>query len=223
MGGRSRRQQVRRVLLPPRNIDFRLRATSAASEAPVNYAITLTFSPTDARVYSEQINGETIDAGPFGNRAYLKNSAASNLAADLGNTQFLRPLPDILRDYSKDRTAYRLGDRGEDFAALINTIVRDDAAHANYTAWLKELTPSELDDVTVLQGAKDDLLFGVKKDGVEYPATVLSERHPSLRRNRGSLLPTRTAAAAHAGRNRGRPSPDPAPTPYGTPQVPSRA
>jgi predicted ATPase len=97
------------------------------------------------------------------------------LAADLGNTQFLRPLPDILRDYSKDRTAYRLGDRGEDFAALINTIVRDDAAHANYTAWLKELTPSELDDVTVLQGAKDDLLFGVKKDGVEYPATVLSD------------------------------------------------
>jgi len=101
--------------------------------------------------------------------------ARRSVREHFGNTQFLRPQPEIMRDYSKDRTAYRLGDRGEDFAALINTIKRDDAACANYTAWLKELTPTELDDVDVLKGAKNDLLFGVKKDGVTYPATVLSD------------------------------------------------
>jgi hypothetical protein len=58
-----------------------------------------------------------------------------------------------------------MGDHGENFAALINTIRKDETASSAYVSWLKELTPAELDEAVVLPGAKRDWLFALKRNG----------------------------------------------------------
>jgi predicted ATPase len=97
------------------------------------------------------------------------------LLEDFQNVQNLHPSPLLLRDYSLTSVANRMGDHGENFAALIKTILKDDAAASAYTSWLKELTPAELDQVVVLPGAKRDWLFALRRNGVDYPADVLSD------------------------------------------------
>jgi predicted ATPase len=94
---------------------------------------------------------------------------------DLSDVQWLAPIPEVQRNYSTASTAVRLGDRGENFAALVKTILRDDTKASAYVSWLKELTPAELDEVQVKPGAAGDWMFGLQKDGVYYPAPVLSD------------------------------------------------
>jgi predicted ATPase len=155
------------------NIDFRVRTTAVTGAAPVNYAITFTISPTDARVYSERINGETIDGIPFGKRPSLKGSA--DLAEHFANMQMLRPSSAIQREYSALPFATRMGEHGENFAALVRSILSNVATASAYTSWLKELTPAELDDVQVLTGAMKDPLFAFRLRGEDYPAPILSD------------------------------------------------
>jgi hypothetical protein len=85
--------------------------------------------------------------------------------ADLGDLQWFSPEPRVLREYSQTSVANRMGDHGENFAALINTIRKDEAASSAYVSWLKELTPAELDEAVVLPGAKRDWLFALKRNG----------------------------------------------------------
>jgi predicted ATPase len=68
-----------------------------------------------------------------------------------------------------------MGDHGENFAALIKAIQGDQSKASAYVSWLKELTPAELDSVEILPGAAGDSLFALRKGGVVYPATVLSD------------------------------------------------
>jgi len=93
----------------------------------------------------------------------------------LRDMQVLAPSASIQREYSLGSVANRMGDHGENFAALIKTILKDDAASSAYVSWLKELTPAELDQVVVLPGAKRDWLFALRRNGVDYPADVLSD------------------------------------------------
>jgi energy-coupling factor transporter ATP-binding protein EcfA2 len=93
----------------------------------------------------------------------------------LSNMQRLDPSPTILRDYSQAETVQRLGERGENFAALINGIQSDEKARSAYVSWLKQLTPTEVDDFTVLKGAVGEPLFAIKEGGIEYPAPILSD------------------------------------------------
>ncbi len=69
----------------------------------------------------------------------------------------------------------RFGDRGENFASVIRTIQRDSTKASDYVAWLKELTPTELDSVEILPGAAGDWLFALVRSNVKYPAPVLSD------------------------------------------------
>lgn len=93
----------------------------------------------------------------------------------ISNTQRIDPAPAILRDYSQAHTAKRMGERGENFAALINAIQSDERTRSAYVSWLKQLTPTELDDVTVLEGALGEPLFAIKEGSVVYPAPILSD------------------------------------------------
>jgi predicted ATPase len=93
----------------------------------------------------------------------------------LSNTQRVDPSPAILREYSQAQAVQRIGERGENFAALINAIQSDETTRSAYVSWLKQLTPTELDDVTVLKGALQEPLFAIKEGGVEYPAPILSD------------------------------------------------
>jgi len=93
----------------------------------------------------------------------------------LSNTQKVDPSPAILREYSQAQTVRRMGERGENFAALINAIYADETTRSAYVSWLRQLTPTELDDVTVLKGALQEPLFAIRQGSAEYPAPILSD------------------------------------------------
>jgi predicted ATPase len=101
--------------------------------------------------------------------------AVASVRGQLRDVQFFSPSPRILRDYSAAAAAHRMGDHGEDFAGVIDSILRNAQKGSDYVSWLKELTPNELDEVKILVGARNDRLFAVTKNGVDYPADILSD------------------------------------------------
>ncbi len=103
------------------------------------------------------------------------SAAAERLSQNFANAQRLDPSPAILRDYSQAQNVTRMGEHGENFAALIKTICEDPAAKAAYLTWLKHLRPSEVDDVGFLKGAVGELMFKLDEGGREFPAPVLSD------------------------------------------------
>jgi predicted ATPase len=102
-------------------------------------------------------------------------AAAVRLSRSFSNTQRLDPSPAILRHYSQAQNVTRMGEHGENFAALIRTICEDPASKAAYLTWLKHLRPSEVDDVGFLKGAVGELMFKLDEGGQEFPAPVLSD------------------------------------------------
>ncbi len=95
--------------------------------------------------------------------------------AGLSNIQRLDLIPAQLRQYSQSQSARRLGERGEEFAALVKTICADKHVRAEYVSWLRELTPTEVDDVKILKGAVGELLFALVEGKNTFPAQVLSD------------------------------------------------
>lgn len=93
----------------------------------------------------------------------------------LTNVQRVEPETPMLRDYSKVPDVQRMGERGEDFAGLVQAICSDNRAKDAYLSWLRQLRPEEIDDVGVRHGALDDLLFVLRENGREFPAAVLSD------------------------------------------------
>lgn len=89
--------------------------------------------------------------------------------------QQLEPDPVILRQYSRAQSAQRLGERGENFAALVKSILTEDALRSAYLSWLRQLTPMELDDVTILPGALGEPLFALREGDNVLPAPILSD------------------------------------------------
>lgn len=97
------------------------------------------------------------------------------LLAMLADCQHLEPVPAVLREYSSSREVRRLGDRGENFAALVQTILADKATAIAYRSWLERLTPRDLDDVAIVKGALGEPMFALKHGGRRFPAPVLSD------------------------------------------------
>ena len=102
---------------------------------------------------------------------------AATVAKLLANMQRIDPSPMVLRGYSQAQQIGRMGERGENFAALVRTIEKDASAKDAYLSWLRLLRPSEVDDVGTLSGAVGEPLFMLKEHGREkpFPATVLSD------------------------------------------------
>ncbi len=103
--------------------------------------------------------------------------AASAIARTLANMQRIDPSPAVLRGYSQAQHIARMGERGENFAALVNTISKDARTKDAYLSWLRQLRPAEVDDVGTLTGAVGEPLFMLKEHGraEPFPATVLSD------------------------------------------------
>lgn len=93
----------------------------------------------------------------------------------LTNSQRIDPSPALLREYSKAQAVKRMGERGENFAALVKAILGDEAARSAYLAWLRQLTPAEIEDIEILPGALQEPLFAVRERGSVYPAPILSD------------------------------------------------
>ena len=100
---------------------------------------------------------------------------ANKVAVLLADAQRLDISPPALREYSQPPRVRRLGDRGENFAALVQTICQDPKAKDAYLAWLRQLRPAEVDDVGTLKGAVGEPLFMLRENDVEFPAPVLSD------------------------------------------------
>ena len=81
----------------------------------------------------------------------------------------------MLKQYSTVDQIRRLGEHGENFAALVRTICREERRKEAYLAWLQELRPDEVDDVGKLTGADGDFLFMLREHGREFSARALSQ------------------------------------------------
>jgi len=100
---------------------------------------------------------------------------ANCLAELFANMQRLDPSPSLLRAYSQAQRILRMGERGENFAALVRTICTEEKTKDAYLAWLRQLRPAEVDDVGTLSGAIGDTLFMLREGGKEFAAPVLSD------------------------------------------------
>lgn len=112
-----------------------------------------------------------------GNGKWHKSDSdkAAEVATLLANTQRVDPMPAVLRGYSQAHQIQRMGEHGENFAALVSTLCQDAKAKDAYLSWLRQLRPAEVDDVGTLSGAVGEPLFMLKEGGKEFPAPVLSD------------------------------------------------
>jgi energy-coupling factor transporter ATP-binding protein EcfA2 len=112
-----------------------------------------------------------------GNGKWTKahSEKAKRVAHVLADMQRIDPSPALLRGYSQAHEISRMGERGENFAALIHKICSDSEAKEAYLSWLRELRPHDVDDVGTLSGAVGEPLLMMKEKGREWPAPVLSD------------------------------------------------
>jgi predicted ATPase len=92
----------------------------------------------------------------------------------LSDCQHLDASPSVLRQYSPGREVRRIGERGENFAALVRTILAAGNGNA-YLSWLGRLTPRDLDDIAILHGALGEPMFALHHNGRTFAAPVLSD------------------------------------------------
>ena len=83
--------------------------------------------------------------------------------------------PHVLRQYTLGRQVARMGERGENFAGVVEEICKNREDKEAYVGWLKALTPNDVDDVVIARGAQDEPMFAVKEKGRRYLAPVLSD------------------------------------------------
>jgi predicted ATPase len=103
------------------------------------------------------------------------DSISADVARVLADIQRVDPSPALLREYSKAYEIKRMGEHGENFAALIRMICSDPQTKEAYLSWLQELRPRDVDDVGVLKGAIGEPMVMMKERGREWPAPTLSD------------------------------------------------
>ncbi len=81
----------------------------------------------------------------------------------------------MLQEYSRVPHVRRIGEHGENFAALIRAICLDKRTKGAYLSWLQELRPEEVEDVGTLEGVEGDTLFMLRENGRKFSARALSE------------------------------------------------
>jgi predicted ATPase len=77
------------------------------------------------------------------------------------------------RGYAPRRKVIRMGDHGEDFAALVDSLSGQD--RSAYVSWLRQLSPVEADDIVIKEGAAADVMFGLQFRGQDVMTPVLSD------------------------------------------------
>jgi predicted ATPase len=166
--GGSRYAAFRKPVKGSGFIRFRVKYAVSVKSQAEPYDVTL--SPDDGVTILEDFCGYRLPVG-----SDTVNRAFDAFRAELADLQFLQPTPAIQRGYSTAQRVLRMGDHGENFAALVRAILKDPARGSAYTCWLKELTPRELDSVEIRPGAASDFMFALMRGGEYYPAPVLSD------------------------------------------------
>ena len=112
--------------------------------------------------------------GLVGCSVHVRTSAIKVVGL-LRNIQRLDLSVTRLQQYSTVHHVRRLGEHGENFAALVRTICQDAKIKSAFLSWLQELRPEEVEDVGTLRGADGDSLFMLRENGREFSARALSE------------------------------------------------
>ena len=135
-----------------------------------NAPVLLVESEWDERLNLEQSRPALVEvAGRF----RFDEPVLTLVTHQLANMQRIDPAPSILRDYSNAFLPERIGERGENFAGLVEMF--DEDTRNAYVDWLRELRPQEVDTVTAVRGALDEPMFAVVERGRKFPAPVLSD------------------------------------------------
>ena len=100
---------------------------------------------------------------------------AGRVVTLLANAQRVDPMTALRRSYSRVHHVQRMGDHGENFAALVNTLCQNEKARDSYLSWLRQLRPEEIEIVGVLRGAVSEPMFMLRENGRDFPAPVLSD------------------------------------------------
>jgi len=116
-----------------------------------------------------------LGASPERCRTEKRSEVVRSVIRVLSDMQRFNPVPEVLRHYSAAHGIDRMGERGENFAALIARILENPATKQAMLSWLQELRPREVDDIGVLKGALGEPMFKLVEGGVERPAPVLSD------------------------------------------------
>lgn len=157
------------------------------------------------RVDSTELAGHTISArvykGQRGHPPYLEFStttsilsqvrqstdagshnqkAATHCARALSDIQLLDPTPTVLRQPSH-AGATRMGEHGEKFASVSETISGDPKSSSSYLHWLQELTPVRIASLRFGRSPEYGTLFGVEEEGVPDPIMASSLSDGTLR------------------------------------------
>jgi predicted ATPase len=132
-----------------------------------------------ARYRGQEPLGGFVDADPehpvLTQIARLGDMRMADVARVFADMQRIDPSPALLRAYSQAYEIKRMGEHGENFAALIRMICSDPATKEAYLNWLRELRPRDVDDVGVLKGAIGEPMVMMKERGREWPAPTLSD------------------------------------------------
>ena len=117
-----------------------------------------------------------VGMSPVGQGTIYSREADSaiKVVGTLANIQPVDLSIAMLQQYSRVGRVQRLGEHGENFAALVRTICQDGKTKSAFLSWLQELRPEEVEDVGTLSGADGDSLFMLRENGREFSARALS-------------------------------------------------
>ena len=98
-----------------------------------------------------------------------------DMANTLASILPLDPSPIVLRQYSRSGLVRCIGERGENFASLVQSICLDSDYKDSFLWWMRELLSEQVEDVGTTRGSKDELIFCIREHSRNVPATLLSD------------------------------------------------
>ena len=100
---------------------------------------------------------------------------SSDIANTLASILALDPSPIILRQSSQPGLVHRLGDRGENFASLVQSICLDSDYKDSFLFWMQQLLSEQVKNVGTMLGSEDELIFCLQEHSKNVPSTLLSD------------------------------------------------
>ena len=126
-------------------------------------------------VYEGNVSGQPILDLSQADTDEKRETLIRFLISTLSDQQRIDIVPSVLRGYSKQSSATRIGEKGENFASVVKNIMTDPKTGKEYLNWLRKLTPNEIDEIEIGKGAVNDLIFGIKENGNITYAPSLSD------------------------------------------------
>lgn len=109
-------------------------------------------------------------------------SEIGRVLAYLENQQHLDLDPEVLRGYSQKKPVLRMGEKGEQFAAVVDQLDSECPRDLeNVLHWLQELRPDEINRVLSLAGAAGDCMFALQELTTKGPTSAPSLSNGTLR------------------------------------------